>query len=264
MRKSLLLLMSLFFLLTACPNSESEEGNGLNDESELPEVPETLTIRTSEDGGMLPVSHRAFISFDSAYWIYDRYNYETMIKWIPTKKEIDDLYSELRANNFDKIKSDCKGEVYDRGGQTIWIEVNGKSYEISNSGNCFIKEEHFKDYLSTSNAIAKYVRKNVKVQMIELPIEVSKNLIASDYHISIQINNNRDVFSPNIDTVSIDEFFYPGPNEFLVSLEFKDSTNYYGSPVNYKYDRFFETVDSNSKKIYLDWKNNEVILNVEN
>ena len=110
MRNLCLILPLLMLFLTACPNSEEAgDSNG----SDIPESVNNLKITLFDGGGMLPVSYDTYISTDSAYWTYYRYRYETRIKWIPNKKEMDNLYQELRKHNFDKITSDCEGEVYD-------------------------------------------------------------------------------------------------------------------------------------------------------
>ena len=258
------IVLSGFVSSCATPGeAENKEEDDIN-QSDLPEKAENLVIKLNEGGGMLPIWYKTYISKDSAYWLYDRYGYETIVRWVPSKGELDELYDKLKSDKFDKIKSDCEGQVYDRGGISIEIEVNSKEYKINNSGNCFIQEKYLESYNSVLGAIVSYEQRKVKEQFIQIPLEVSNSLINSGYDVEIEINNGRSSFIPSFDTLVYNGNFYPGPNEFIIKLNYKDSTNYYGSPENYVYEQMFETIDGESKRILIDWKGNQVLINVEN
>ena len=262
-KNSILLAPLCLLFLTACPEPSGDDNDSENN-SELPDSFEKLSISMYDGGGMLPVSFKTEINNDSAYWQYRRYGNETIINWTPTEKELNDLYSELKANDMNLIKADCGGEVFDRGGLSIKFVIDGTSYDVDNSGNCFIQEKWKEKYHNIVTALTKYRTDKVNEQMLSKPIEVTDAFLNCGYDPEIQVVSSEHIFIPSKDTVTRSSELYPGINEFIVRLNYKDSTDYYGSPANFAYEQFFDTVYTDSKKILIDWKDEKVLLTVEN
>jgi hypothetical protein len=249
----------VFFLIgycSSCSNGGSITG-GTDNDSSLPKNPSKLTVNWSEGGGMLNRSEHIYISFDSAAWVFDRYNNETVISWKPEKKVIDDLYEVFRSNKIDKIKSTSEGQVFDRGGISINIEIDEKSYEIDNSGSNFIMDKWRSNYVAVNKAITDYAMKEVENQKISIEISLLDGIYKSGYYINLDINEER-VINYETDTTSstVSVKAYPGINQFNFQLLYKDSTNYYGSSVMFKSDMLFEEIYEDGITIKFDMINN--------
>ncbi|MCB9222663.1 MAG: hypothetical protein R2780_12380 [Crocinitomicaceae bacterium] len=244
-----ILLIPVLLLLSACPASD-DLGTNNND---LPEKAEDLVIRMDDGGGMLPVWLNIYISKDSAYWSYNRYRNETVIRWVPTPEEMDKLYSNLKENDFHKIVSDCENEVYDRGGRNYQISVGGKDYQINNSGNCFIQEKWVEKYRNISGFISNYYQSKIDEQILNIPVLASNQLIELGYRIDLRFNDAAKAFTLSADTNQIEAELYPGSNEFVVQLFYKDSLTQYKSPAQFKYEQFFEDISTSTKSVLIDW-----------
>ena len=243
-------LLPLLFL-TACPD-------GSDPELEIPQTAENLTIEINDGGGMLPIWYEIYISKDSAYWSYFRYEYETNIRWIPTQKEIDQLYEVLKKNEFNKIRSDCENQVYDRGGRSLHISVGNNNYSIDNSGNCFISEQWLDHYTNINQAINEYYSGKIDEQLVTIPVQVSKGLIDLGYSIKIRINEKGDFFNATADTMQQEFTLYPGYNKFIVQLFYKDSISDNGQLIQYMYEQYFKEVSDSTSKILIDWKDDNL------
>jgi len=251
--------MLAFFLIGIC-YSCSNGGNitdGQETSSDLPETPAKFVINWSEGGGMLNRSEHIYISYDSAAWVFDRYNQETVINWNPDKKVINDLYGILKANKVDKIKSVSEGQVYDRGGITMDINIDDKSYRLDNSGSNFIMDKWKSNYATINNAVIDYAMKEVENKKIAIDISLLDGLFKSGYYINMDLNEQRVIDyekDSTSSTVSVKAF--PGINQFNLQLMYKDSTNHYGSNVRFKSDLIFEEIYEAGSVIQFDMIDN--------
>lgn len=101
-----------------------------------------LSIHYQYSAGMLPDNEIIYISNDTAYRTHRQDMEEVKTGWNPSKQELDDLYHVLLENNYWKITARSSNEmVYDRGGVSLTIEVDGKETRIDNSGNSFLEEK---------------------------------------------------------------------------------------------------------------------------
>jgi hypothetical protein len=249
--------------LTACPEKPVTDEGNMEGADETSDNYESLIIEMDDGGGMLPIWYNVYISKDSAFWSYERYRHETKITWIPTDDELKKLSEDLHSNNFRKIESDCENEVYDRGGRSFSIKIGKENYKINNSGNCFIQEKWGENYKNINVSINNYVNKKIEAQMLKLPIKISPALLNAGYDITVRTNEEAEKFNVHPDTLSKDVRLYPGYNEFVVQLFYKDSTDRYGYPANYKYEQMFEEITNETKAVQLDWVNGNLDINVE-
>lgn len=120
--------------------------------SELPkDRPDNMVIEIGNGGGMLPISKGIYISKDSCYqsrWAYEAKN-KTYFKL--SASELDQLYKVFVDNKFDGIKT-RHIQAPDRGGTSVYLRINRKTYQIHNSGGTFVKKSSagaFKEVVST-------------------------------------------------------------------------------------------------------------------
>jgi hypothetical protein len=258
MRTPVWLYLLIFPFLTACPVGEVS-GN------DFPGSIEGIEIDLYEGGGMLPISTYIYICQDSAYWKYDQYKSKVLIRWVPEKKDLDQLYQTFIENDFDKIKFNDQGEVYDRGGTTINIKIKEEIFKLDNSGSSFIDKDDKANFSSINDAIKNYANKQIEKKMIEVPLVPTEAIINCNYKVQLALN---DVIIYQVEDgkapKTIDVKAYPGPNKFDFSLFYKDSTNNYGGLVRYKSDMIIEEIDSNTKGIILDLANEFIDIQIEN
>lgn len=255
--------LPLFLVLTACPQNPNNEENGSSN-SKLPDSPKEFELTMSDGGGMTPEWEEVYISRDSAYWSFDRYKHETKIKWKLSDKEFDQFYDDLKAEKFDQIKSNCEGEVYDRGGISIRIIIDGEYYDIDNSGNCFIKEKYAENYSNVVGLINKQIADHVNAQLIEVPLVVGDELLNSGYDVYVDVNQSSGSFHAHPDTTEMNFMMYPGFNQFVIRMNYRDSTNYYGSPAQFAYEQLFEEIDSSTQNVTINWVDEKIDIQVNN
>jgi hypothetical protein len=255
MNKQLIIALPFFLLLlTACPEAEGENSANSND---LPASAEGFIFTWYNGGGMINMSYNAYVCGDSAYWLYDRNGYETILRWNPSKDDIDKFYGDLRDQEFNKITSNCDNEVYDRGGDSYGIEVDGKEYEINNSGNCFIDEKWRSNYTKLNEIMNAYLNQEIEKQMLPIDVVAGENLINSEYLVKIDLENGFGGFNANKDTSRMNYNLYPGYNQISVQMFFKDSTNYYGTPATFAYESLFLEVNAATKSVWIDRVDNK-------
>ncbi|MEX1002085.1 MAG: hypothetical protein WDZ35_08215 [Crocinitomicaceae bacterium] len=240
---TLIATIGLFFLLTACPEGQKKGP---------PKSPGELVIQWNDGGGMLPVSEAIYISNDSCSWKYWRYQAETVISWKAKKKELDDLYAVMVKNKFDQVTSTNEGQVYDRGGVSIHIEVDDQKYKIDNSGSSFIADQWQGNFSAISHAIQTYAKEKVNLQLLELPLNVAEEIDHLPFDITLRINNQV-IYDPknNLPFESKKVSVYPGDNRFEISLFYADSSNKYGGKVLHEQLNSVEKIDHLSKGLHL-------------
>jgi len=78
-------------------------------------IPKKIEISTIHYSGMLNCYEKISISFDSCKYYLNSYGYEQEINYKLKKENIYKLYSIIKKQNPQKIKT-TKEQVYDRGG----------------------------------------------------------------------------------------------------------------------------------------------------
>src|SRR5690606_22772512 len=186
---------------------------------------------------------------DSAVWEMWRGGDQTVLSWKPTEDEINELYTILKDNKFDKIKSRSEGEVYDRGGLSVDIDLDGKSYELSNSGSHFIESKWSDNFSAITSAIWQHSNKHVESQKIPIKIVPDDFFKSGEFTFEFRVNDVS-VYShtgalPKDTVIS----FYPGYNELYMQLFYTDSVTSYGSPETYKWLGENAKIDSLSRQM---------------
>lgn len=108
--------------------------------SKLPtKRPTNMIIEVGHGGGMLPVSKGLYISKDSCYQKRWAYQVENKTYFKLTNQELDELYQAFVTNKFDRIKT-RHIQTHDRGGTSVYLRINRKTYQVHNSGNTYVKK----------------------------------------------------------------------------------------------------------------------------
>ncbi len=114
--------------------------------------PSDVVIIYSENGGMLNISEKIFISQDSCYYEKNKYGNIVKVDFILNAKELDSLYNIVRKNKFNEIETYSK-TVYDRGGSFVSVMFGDTDFIKSNSGFSFIEKDWIEEYSNISGII---------------------------------------------------------------------------------------------------------------
>lgn len=158
-----------------------------------PKQPKLISIEWNKSGGMMPLYTKAQLSEDSCVW--KNYNGITLQQstFNLSKDELNELYLVFYANQFTKIES-SKQEVLDRGGSDILINVDGKKYELLNSGTNFITDEYKTNYNEIENAIIKKCNEANKKLNKSFTLNLDESITSSKHNIVLYIDN-REVYN---------------------------------------------------------------------
>lgn len=108
--------------------------------SKLPATrPADFQISVHEDGGMMPRGESVQISANESSYDVFRNDVRVVAQFTSTAAELDELYRIVRENNPDGIRTHQE-KVYDRGGTSLQITVDGRVLNISNSGISFVEK----------------------------------------------------------------------------------------------------------------------------
>lgn len=239
MKITLFYCLAVSLLIFAC---SGESGGSILSGSALPENPDKISIQWSDGGGMLPEGENIYISEDSSYWSLWRLDYEQKIYFTTSSEEINQLYEVFLENDFDKIKLIEEQEVYDRGGTSIWLNADGKSFNKNNSGMTFVHENSWEEYDAVSKAIYSFAKQKTESNKIPVKVKLSDSLLKSNYLIYINVNNWT-IYNSDRDSALTekDTMLYAAPNGFDVMLYRKDSLDHYGNEAFLKSFQFIKT-----------------------
>jgi hypothetical protein len=114
----------------------------------LPENrPADLVIDYHLDGGMNDYSVDINVFGDSCHYRKRREGKVSEKRFKLSAKELDDLYSVLKKNDFDKITYKTEdGTVYDRGGISIDVAWEGKQVRVSDAQSSFVAEKWYSNW----------------------------------------------------------------------------------------------------------------------
>ncbi|WP_125169952.1 hypothetical protein [Leptospira perolatii] len=91
-----------------------------------------------QGGGMTPNSESFYLSSAISYHKIRDYRKESILFFQSDPKIIQELYEQIRSNNFDNIQV-RQEKVYDRGGISVQVTANKEVYNKSDSGMTFIR-----------------------------------------------------------------------------------------------------------------------------
>jgi hypothetical protein len=178
MKKIILGLIVILFLVSACKVMLTN----------LPEKPKQLEIKWSVDGGMLNRSEHIYISNDSCAYNLKIEGRQQFVNFALNQDLLDSLYNSFYNNNFDKIES-IEKEIYDRGGTSISIEVDGYDYEVSNSGVSYVKENYKSNYLKVESAIKTIAFDELSKQKRLIDIKLDTSITNSEHNVILYAND---------------------------------------------------------------------------
>ena len=121
--------------------------------SSLPQKrPQGMVIEMHNGGGMLPISKGVYISADSCYQQNQAYRTKNKTYFKLSAKELDQLYQTFVHNKFDLIKTQ-HSQTHDRGGTSIYLRINRKTYQIHNSGSTYIRKSSQSNFSNVANSL---------------------------------------------------------------------------------------------------------------
>ena len=248
----------IFFGVIACAGN----GNGsIFNGSELPENPEHIVIRWYSGGGMLPEGEDIHISEDSCVWTQWQNQSERRLKFTMTPEEIRDLYQVFIDNDFDRIDVLEEQEVYDRGGTSIDVNVDGRYFNKSNSGMSFVKEGSWDEYAAVENAICNIAQEKTKDMRADVAIQFTDALVNSGLIIHFSVND--EFFYSSDEDGKQSTFTHPvyfGENQFTVTLSDPDSLNSYGYPVTLMTKWLVEDISGPGQTMVIDYDEQKVFV----
>lgn len=107
--------------------------------------PQDFAITIHEDGGMLPygrsVTLNATQSTDETF--IDGFQMD--VQFQTSADDLDAVYEAVVDNRFTRIRT-REEEVYDRGGSSIGVRLDGDYYDVADSGMSFVRSNWVEEY----------------------------------------------------------------------------------------------------------------------
>jgi hypothetical protein len=161
--------------------------------SKLPLNPKSISIHWNKDGGMRYFSESISINRDTCEYHVNREGLKQDVKFILAENELRELNQIFIENQFDLIQT-YEEEVHDRGGTSISLKVDGKSFNVSNSGMSFVKDNYYSAYKSVESAIHKYCEEELMSFKHEIVVKIDDSINNSEYNVILYIND-KNVYS---------------------------------------------------------------------
>lgn len=209
---------------------------------------------------MLPEGENVYISKDSSYWEEWTYESEKKTYLSISPSEVADLYNVFRENHFDLIGVNEEQEVYDRGGTSVDITVDGKYFDKSSSGMSFIAEQDWDEYANVESAILKLVHEKLDEKRQFTRIVLSDSLLNSGYLIQLSVEQKL-VYDSKVDSLrnsDIEMRLLPGENLFEIYLMYRDSLNQYGSNAIFYNENYVGDIDVGRNRVKFDFVDGEL------
>jgi hypothetical protein len=178
MKKIILGLVFVVLVMSACKVLATN----------LPVKPRVIEITWKVDSGMLNKSESIYISNDSCTYTLKVKGRKQLIKFKLKTSVIDSLYQVFYNNKFDKIET-FEEEIYDRGGTSIHINVDGESYLVSNSGMTLIKEIYLANYSTVENTIKTITFDEISKQKRLIDIKLDSSITNSEHNVILYVND---------------------------------------------------------------------------
>ncbi len=152
------------------------------------ERPQDFNLSLSDHGGMLPAGYSIEISGDSSCLSYHAFGAKNKVYFKLTEQELDDVYQQCVRQKFDIIK-EKEEKVYDRGGISIRLNVNGKTIRKSDAGTSFIKGKYAERFGSVEGMIRKMVKEKTDALKQIVMIHIEDRLLIDSTFLYINVNN---------------------------------------------------------------------------
>jgi hypothetical protein len=163
-----------------------------------------------------------------------------------SKEKLDHLYSIFVKNDFDRVKT-YEEQVYDRGGETIFLRwSNGKFASVSNSGMTFVEESWRGEWNACLSELKEIIENETDKQKKEYELKFDKLLF--EKKLSAYVDN--EAIFPSELKQPVDEFLIktvrliPGKHRMSISR-----------------DKLYSSIEINSdstKGIYMFMKNDSL------
>lgn len=152
------------------------------------EMPEDFSVSFHIDGGMLPQGFNCSIKQDSSVvekWFQGNKNRYV----IATPPEaIRELYQQIREAQGTSIKTYEEEGVYDRGGESVGLTLNGEHYNISDGGMSFIKKGWQENFSKMVKAIDQYIENMLEPFRTEVSVKVEGELPEGLSYFNVGVN----------------------------------------------------------------------------
>ncbi len=139
-------------------------------------MPDDFQVILNHDGGMSPLSAEYGIGLDSSWVMYNNMGTKRRYRVSLPKDTVSKIYQSLQDNNFERITVREEDEVYDRGGHTISVRVNGEWIEKSNSQNSFVESKWGKSFLFIKEDIIQTIDTALTDRKTEITILVDSSV----------------------------------------------------------------------------------------
>lgn len=247
-------LITIFSFL-GCKNNESTA------QSKLPtQRPADLKIEWHEGGGMLPQSEGLYISKDSSYFQYFYSQARNKVYFQMSDMELDHLYKQLLDNQIDKIKTEDRGTVHDRGGENITLTFNAYKNRVSvgSSGGIFIAKNWLEKYKNCLKAIEDL--KNQKINELKFPFVISldKSIIDSGKLIYLQVEDAHYQYSSDKDGLKSNLELSLLPGQHNLSINLVENTHPDYQRKNFTYANFVFTAQNEKKHLLIKLQEKEL------
>lgn len=250
-------LVGLILMNFSCSESTVGGANEPGKDSDLPEKYSSLVIRWNDGGGMLDMSESIYLSEERSEWIFHKDGHDKKIEFTSSTKELSDLYNYLREQSFDKIKTHSEGQIYDRGGIDIYVDVDDKTFKVNNSGSTMLVDKWVSNWKNCSSKIHEFAEQKVAEKRFPLQLLLDSSINTDEYFIRLTANEEllAHTEDESLNQKQLDNGWdiqaFPAENEFELHLYYKDSTNSYGGKISYASERFWEELNPDIKKITL-------------
>ena len=145
--------------------------------------PRDFEVRYSVGGGMIDSSEGMTIKPGICKYTRRYEGIENSITFQLQKEELDELYQVFRRNRFDKIRTDNKTLVYDKGGASINLRVGHRFYNVGTSGTFVIRGK--KEWRTILAALNKIIERVKKKQEVPLRIILDKSLMNKHIYLNV-------------------------------------------------------------------------------
>ncbi|OJJ19552.1 hypothetical protein BKI52_22355 [marine bacterium AO1-C] len=194
--------------------------------SKLPKKrPKGMVIEMGNGGGMLPISKGVYISEDSCYQRNWAYRVENKTYFKLSNQELDQLYQTFVDNKFDRIRT-LHSQTHDRGGTSVYLRINRKTYQVHNAGSTYIRKGSQSNFGEVVSNIKKIVAAKISPLLQDFSIQLNQEVIdlSLSGHISSPTANISKGFKqgdniPNNITLK----FLPGKHHLRISFTTKDT-----------------------------------------
>lgn len=120
-------------------------------------ITEDFYIKLNYNGGMIPEYEEIYLSTEISYYQGKKQTidgYKSIDKKFSCSlHEIKTIVNKATDLGFYSMKSDNKGEVFDRGGTKIEIGNKEKTYHVSDEGSYFLQDKYKENFQKLVNEI---------------------------------------------------------------------------------------------------------------